>query len=167
MFCLQSMSPTGSQLSLLDVYLFVSLIFVFSTLLELAIVLPVKQTHRHLMKKSTGTRSISNCMMQSPKVAVGTEKITSVQTYDQGIYSWTLTMEIFSNKKEIRKNPKETTRLRVGINIVRDISLCNKLDIMAFLSLILATLYSTSFIFLSFKYILFTFDRFTPFLVYP
>ena len=133
MFLLQSLSPTGSQLSSLDVYLFISLIFVFSTLLELAIVLLVKQTHHHLMKKSTGTKSILNSMMQSPKVTIGTGNITSVQTNDQEIDSWTPTMEITSNKKGIRENMKDTTTLTLGRNIFRDISLYNKLDIMAFL----------------------------------
>ena len=132
-FLLQSTSPTGSQLSSLDVYLFISLIFVFSTLLELAIVLLVKQTHPLLMKKLTGTRSISNCGMQSPKVSISTRNIASVQTNDQEIDSWTPTVDITSNNEEIRNNINETRRLTLGHNIFRDISLYKKLDIMAFL----------------------------------
>ena len=72
-------------------------------------------------------------MMQSPKVTIGTGNITSVQTNDQEIDSWTPTMEITSNKKGIRENIKDTTTLTLGRNIFRDISLYNKLDIMAFL----------------------------------
>ena len=127
------MSPNGSQLSSLDVYLFISLIFVFSTLLELAIVLFVKQSDNRFMEKSTDTRSISNSMMQSPKVTISTGKITSVQTNGQEIDSSTTTMEIPSNKKIVRKNIMETTRLTLGHKFFRDVSLYNKLDIMAFL----------------------------------
>ena len=135
-FLLQSVSPVGSELSSLDYYLLVSLIFVFGALVELAFVLVAKRTLQLLCNNSRDTSAVTNSRLntqiQDAESAIGSNDIAFVDTDCPGLRIPKPRMDIFVMEEQVRKHPNEVSKPSPKYSLFSKISMATKFDFLAF-----------------------------------
>ena len=130
------MSPVGSELSSLDYYLLVSLIFVFGALVELAFVLVARRTLQLLCNKpldtSAVTKSRLNTLIHQDESSVDSNKISFVDTDFPGVQNPNPRMDIFVMEEQMRKHPNEVSKPSQRHSLFSKISMATKFDFLAF-----------------------------------
>ena len=121
----------------MDWYLLVSLVFVFGTLVEVAFVLVTKQTLHILLKRSSmvGAETGNNfCIpIHAPEIATLSHKNSSVQSSCQHNKFCILGVPLDLSDDGREKDENEITRRTIMQTISKELSVINKLDILAFL----------------------------------
>ena len=132
------MSPVGSELSSLDYYLLVSLIFVFGALVELAFVLVAKRTLQLFCNNPLDTSAVSNSrsntLIHEDESTVDSNKIAVVDTDCPGLQNPNPRMDIFVMEAQIRKHGMSNELLKPSQkhSLFSKISMATKFDFLAF-----------------------------------
>ena len=137
----------------MDVYLIISLAFVFLALVELALVIMAKKMLEISMKRTKVLRSISNnCSsqpLQEPEITTRVNRITSIQIDYQRQQGWESGQAQSQNKEEEGENTNGTERMTIMQSIFTELSMTNKLDFLAFIFFNLAYLVFNAIYFLN------------------
>ena len=121
----------------MDWYLLISLVFVFATLVELAIALLTKQTLQVLAKSSrsvvpaAGDRS--NCKLKDPKIGATLQKNSSFESCCQQNHLSQRQMSSNLSENGREKDVTATTGAAIMQTILDELSITNKIDILAFI----------------------------------
>ena len=121
----------------MDWYLLISLVFVFGTLVELAIALLTKQTLQVLVKTSSSVVSAAgdrfNCKLHDPKIGSASHKNCSIESCCQ--QNHLCHPQMSSNLSENGRENDVTTTTGAAIlqRILDELSMTNKIDILAFI----------------------------------
>ena len=130
------MSPVGSELSSLDYYLLVSLIFVFGALVELSLVLVAKRSLQLLCDNSRDTSAVtksrSNTLIPEDESAIDSNEIAFVDTDCPGLQNPKPRTEIFVMEKQTRKHLNEVSKPSPKHSVFSKISMATKFDFLAF-----------------------------------
>ena len=134
------MSPSGSELNSLDYYLLISLIFVFGTLVEVALILIMKQGQYILMIRTglfgTALDNSSNSTINEYETIPNVNGITPIDTNfpELGIAKQGMKISVIGDKwrKDMNKTEKQ-----IRHNIFATLSLSSKLDSFAFIAFVL------------------------------
>ena len=130
------MSPVGSELSSLDYYLLVSLVFVFGALVELSFVLVAKRTLQLLCNNSRDTTPVtnsrSNTLIHEDESAIDSKKSIFVDTDCPGLQNPNPRMDIFVMEEQLRKVPNEVSKPSQKHSLFSKISMATKFDFLAF-----------------------------------
>ena len=120
----------------MDCYLLISLVFVFGTLVELALVLLTKQTKQILMRRlgtiSSAPTNPLSCPIQELEVTPLSNRIRSIETGSQQRHIWKPGMVIPLTEEGMSEHINKTTRTNIIQSIFKELSTANKLDFLAF-----------------------------------
>ena len=120
----------------MDCYLLISLVFVFGTLVELALVLLTKQTKQILMRRlgtiSSAPTNPLSCPIQDLEVTPLSNRIRSIETGCQQRHIWKPGMVIPLTEEGMSEHINKTTRTNIIQSIFKELSTANKLDFLAF-----------------------------------
>ena len=120
----------------MDCYLLISLVFVFGTLVELALVLLTKQTKQILMRRlgtiSSAPTNPLSCPIQDLEVTPLSNRIRSIETGCQKRHIWKPGMVIPLTEEGMSEHINKTTRTNIIQSIFKELSTANKLDFLAF-----------------------------------
>ena len=121
----------------MDVYLIISLAFVFLALVEMALVIIAKKVSQILMKQSKILRPISIKPSKSPrqesKVATGSNNITLVDIDCERPHVWGPRQTQSQNNENGGNSTTGTKRATIIQTIFKELSTTNKLDLLAFI----------------------------------
>ena len=121
----------------MDWYLLISLVFVFGTLVELAIALLTKQTLQVLVKSSSSVAPAAgdrfNCKVQDPKIEATSHKNCSIESCCQQNHLCERQMSSNLSKNGREKDVATTTGAAIMQTIIDELSIINKIDILAFI----------------------------------
>ena len=128
---------TKGGLNVLDWYLLISLVFVFGTLVELAIALLTKQTLQILVKGSNDKVPIAgdrfNCKLQDPKIRATIHKNSSMESccLQKHLCQHPMSSNLSENGRE--KDVAATKGAAIMQTVLDELSITNKIDILAFI----------------------------------
>ena len=121
----------------MDVYLIISLAFVFLALVEMALVIIAKKVSQILMKQSKILRPIPikpfESPLQEPKLTPGSNNITSVDIDCERPQVWEPRQTQSQNDENGGYNTNGTKRATLLQTIFKELSTTNKLDFLAFI----------------------------------
>ena len=121
----------------MDVYLIISLAFVFLALVEMALVIIAKKISQILMKQSKILRPIPikpfESPLQEPKLTPGSNNITSVDIDCERPQVWEPRQTQSQNDENGGYNTNGTKRATLLQTIFKELSTTNKLDFLAFI----------------------------------
>ena len=120
----------------MDWYLLISLVFVFGTLVELAIALLTKQTLQVLVKSSSSLVPAAgnrfNCKLKDPKIGAASQKNSSIESCCQQNHLCQPQMSSNLSENGREKDVTTTTGAAIMQRILDELSITNKIDILAF-----------------------------------
>ena len=121
----------------MDWYLLISLVFVFGTLVELAIVLLTKQTLQILLERSSSVDPAAgdrfNRKLQDPKIGAASNKNCSIESCCQQNHLCQHQMSSNLSQNGREKYVTTTTGAAIMQTILDELSITNKIDILAFI----------------------------------
>ena len=121
----------------MDVYIIISLAFVFLALVELALVLMATKMLEISMKKSKSLRpssnNSSNYQFQEPETITGSHNVTSIHIDCQRSQEWEQRQAPFQNNEKEEENTYRPERTTIVQSIFMELSITNKLDFLAFI----------------------------------
>ena len=121
----------------MDWYLLISLVFVFGTLVELAIALLTKQTLQVLVKTSSSVVSAAgdrfNCKLNDPQIGSASHKNCLIESccHQNHLCERQMSSNLSKNGRE--KDVTATTGAAIMQTILDELSITNKIDILAFI----------------------------------
>ena len=128
----------------MDVYLIISLAFVFLALVEMALVIIAKKILQILTKRSKILRPISikpsNSSRQEAEVTTGSNNITSVDIDCERPQLWVPRQTQSQNNKNDGNNTNGTKKVTLIHKLFKELFITNKLDFLAFIVFNLAYL---------------------------
>ena len=138
-FVFQSDSPADSDLSALDHYLLVSMIFVFGTLVEFALVLFLNRKFSYLENSTDDpVDKVKNETNRSGRISSNDGKEEKLKTVEAKIKPW--------NPSGWRSDIKSINAESEERKILKQIRVTNNIDFNSFFFSILVIFFSTSFI---------------------
>ena len=121
----------------MDWYLLISLVFVFGTLVELAIALLTKQTLQVLVKSSSSVAPAAgdrfNCKLQDPKIGAASHKNSSIESCCQQNHLCERQMSSNLSENGREKDVAATKGAAIMQTVLDELSITNKIDILAFI----------------------------------
>ena len=121
----------------LDVYLIISLAFVFLALVEMALVIIAKKVSQILIKQSKISRPIlimpSETPRQESNITTGSNNITSIDIDCERPQLWGPRQTQSKNNENVVFNTNGTKRATIIQTIFKELSTTNELDFLAFI----------------------------------
>ena len=121
----------------MDWYLLISLVFVFGTLVELAIALLTKQTLQVLVKSSSSEFPAAgnrfNCKLQEPKIGGTSHTNSSIESCCQQNHLCQRQMSSNLSENGREKGVAATKGAAIMQTVLDELSITNKIDILAFI----------------------------------